>query len=135
MTEAARVPCVGVVVLDDQGRLLVVRRARPPSAGRWSVPGGRVEPGEALEAAAVREAHEETGLDVRLAGVVGLVELPGLDDQVYVVTDFAATVVGSEVPAPGDDADEVRWVTRDALVALPTSPGLLETLDRWQVWP
>ena len=126
-------------MLDDAGRLLVILRGHAPAAGHWSIPGGRVEPGESLEAAAVREAREETGLDVELSGVAGRVELPGPGDQVYDVTDFTAVVSGRAGRTPttvaGDDADAVRWVTRAELEALPTSPGLVETLDAWSVWP
>src|SRR2546430_16924216 len=60
----ARVPCAGAVVKDQAGRLLLVRRGREPGRGRWSLPGGRVEPGETAAEAAVREVREETGLDV-----------------------------------------------------------------------
>jgi 8-oxo-dGTP diphosphatase len=131
-----RVPCVGVVVLDGRGRLLVIRRGHAPSAGMWSIPGGRVEPGEGLEAAAAREACEETGLEVVVGAVAGRLELPGIDDQVYDVTDFTATVADpAAVASPGDDATEVRWVTRDELAALDTSPGLVDTLESWRVWP
>jgi 8-oxo-dGTP diphosphatase len=136
MPTTSHVSCVGVVVLDGRGRLLVIRRGHAPSAGTWSIPGGRVEPGETLEAAAVREAREETGLDVVVGEVAGQVELPGVDSQVYDVTDFIATMADpAAVPAPGDDATEVRWVTRDELAALDTSPGLVDTLDSWRAWP
>ncbi len=135
MTEPDRVPCVGVVVLDDSGRLLVVLRRNPPSAAHWSIPGGRVEPGESAEQAAVREAREETGLHVRIDHVVGQVELSGVGRQVYDVTDFAASVVAPGVATAGDDADDVRWVTRDELMTLPTSTGLTDTLDAWKIWP
>jgi 8-oxo-dGTP diphosphatase len=136
MPTPSRIPCVGVVVLDGRGRLLVIRRGHAPSAGRWSVPGGRVEPGETLEVAAVREAREETGLDVVVGEVAGQVELAGIDDQVYDVTDFVAKLADpTAVPTPGDDATEVQWVTRDELAALDTSPGLVDTLDSWRVWP
>ena len=136
MPTPSRVPCVGVVMLDGRGRLLVIRRGHAPSAGRWSIPGGRVEPGETLEVAAVREAREETGLDVVVGEVAGQVELAGIDDQVYDVTDFVATLADpTVVPTPGDDATEVQWVTRDELAALDTSPDLVDTLDSWRVWP
>jgi ADP-ribose pyrophosphatase YjhB (NUDIX family) len=131
-----RVPCVGVVVLDDAGRLLLIKRGHPPSAGRWSIPGGRVEEGETLEQAAVREAREETGLDVVVGAVAGRVELPGVGEEVYDVTDFLATQADPRaVATPGDDADDARWVTRAQLDDLETSPGLVATLDSWQNWP
>ncbi|HEY7043735.1 MAG TPA: NUDIX domain-containing protein [Nocardioidaceae bacterium] len=129
-----RVPCVGVVVLDEAGRLLVVRRGHEPGRGRWSIPGGRVEPGESLEAAAAREVLEETGLTVSIGSVVGRVELAGVGADVYDVTDFAGVVVDG-VAAAGDDAADLRWVSRSELDSLPTSAGLTSTLDSWHIWP
>jgi 8-oxo-dGTP diphosphatase len=129
-----RVPCAGAVVGRDDGRILVIRRGREPSKGLWSIPGGRVEVGERLAAAAAREVLEETGLTVEIVARLGRVTLPAGDDQ-YDVTDFAATVVGDpEAIVAGDDADEVRWVDREQLESLPTSPGLAATLAGWGVW-
>lgn len=128
-------PCVGAVILDDDGRLLVVRRRHPPSQDLWSLPGGRVEPGESLIDAVKREVFEETGLAVSVGDVVGVVEIPAGGDVVYDVTDFAATVVGDPaVLLAGDDATDVAWVTRDDLGSLACSPGLAETLASWAVW-
>ena len=59
-----RIPCVGAVIKDETGRLLLIRRGHEPGAGLWSIPGGRIEPGESDLAALVREVREETGLDV-----------------------------------------------------------------------
>jgi 8-oxo-dGTP diphosphatase len=129
-----RVPCAGAVVGRDDGRILVIRRAREPSKGMWSIPGGRVELGEDLAAAAAREVLEETGLTVEVVAPLGRVVLPAGDDE-YDVTDFLATVVGDPAAAvAGDDAAEVRWVDREQLEALPTSPGLVSTLAGWGVW-
>jgi mutator protein MutT len=129
-----RVPSVGAVVREESGRILVVRRARPPSRGLWSIPGGRVEPGETLAEAARREVREETGLDVDVQEILGHVDIPH-GDIVYDVVDFAATVSGNVPPlAAGDDADEARWVTAAELSSLPTTPQLVATLARWGVW-
>ena len=130
------VPCVGAVVRDENDRLLVIQRAHPPSEGMWSLPGGRVEPGETLAAAVRREVFEETGLHVDVGDVVGAVELAGTSGQVYAVTDFAARVADGTAPHPvaGDDAADARWVTRQELAELDTSPGLAETLAAWCIW-
>lgn len=128
---ADRVACVGGVVVHE-GRLLVVRRAHEPGRGLWSVPGGRVEPGETLGEACVRELREETGLDVVAGDVVGRLERPSPSGATYVIDDLACTVVGGALVA-GDDADDARWVTRSELAAMPLTPDLLETLDGWGV--
>lgn len=127
-------PCAGGVVHDAAGRLLLVRRGRQPGRGLWSLPGGRCEPGETAAAAAVREVREETGLEVTAGAVVGRVERPGLDGTVYVIDDVACTVAGGEL-APGDDADEVRWVDGAELARLPLTDGLVDALTGWDVLP
>ena len=129
------VPCVGAVVHDSAGRLLLIRRGTEPGRGRWSVPGGRVEAGESLEAAVEREVREETGLQVRAGAVVGQVRIPG-PDVVYEVTDLACTLVDpAAVPAAGDDADAVTFADAAALAGLSCTEGLLENLAGWGVLP
>jgi 8-oxo-dGTP pyrophosphatase MutT (NUDIX family) len=129
-----KVRCAGAVVRRDDGRILVIRRAHAPARGRWSIPGGRVEPGEDLATAAAREVHEETGLTVVIGRALGRLALPAGDDE-YDVTDFAATVVGDpDAAVAGDDADDVRWVDREELGVLETSPHLVPTLGQWGVW-
>ncbi|HEY8482885.1 MAG TPA: NUDIX domain-containing protein [Spirillospora sp.] len=126
-----RVRCVGGIVRDEEGRLLMVRRARPPGEGLWSIPGGRVEPGEDDPAAVARELKEETGLDVRVGVLAGTVDRPGPGGVTYEIHDYAATVTGGVLQA-GDDVSEVRWVSPDALRDLPLVPGLLDALTRWR---
>ncbi len=117
----------GAVVLDDDGRLLVVQRGRAPARGRWSLPGGRVERGERAADAAAREVREETGLQVEVTSFLGFVEHL-FEDHHIVILDFRAVVVGGHLAA-GDDADQAAWVTRRELEGRPTTDGLVEFLD------
>jgi ADP-ribose pyrophosphatase YjhB (NUDIX family) len=125
-----RVRCVGAIVRDGRRRLLMVRRGHEPAAGTWSVPGGRVEPGESDGDAVVREVREETGLVVRPGALVGRVERAGPNETVYDIRDYAAEVVTGRLSAATDAAD-ARWVEESELPALRCSPGLLETLRAW----
>ena len=129
-----RVPCVGAVVHDDDHRLLVVRRANPPAVGRWSVPGGRVEADETDPEALRREVLEETGLVVAVGIRVGTIAIPGPGGVVYDIRDYACAPLGGDLRA-GDDASDVRWVSRAELLALDTVDGLIDTLSGWGVLP
>lgn len=127
-----RVRCVGAIVHDPQGRLLVIRRGHPPGEGLWSLPGGRVEPGETDAEAVVREIAEETGLRVEPGRLIGSVDRPAPGGATYDISDYAATVTGGAL-RPGDDATEARWVTAEELRRLPTTIGLLDSLTAWAV--
>jgi ADP-ribose pyrophosphatase YjhB (NUDIX family) len=130
----ALVDCVGGVVLDARGRFLMVKRGNPPAQGRWSIPGGRVEPGESDEQATAREVLEETGLAVRVGRLVGSVERDGPDGQVYLIRDYACALLPGADPdavRAGDDAADVGWFGVPELRELPCAPLLLETLDEW----
>ncbi len=119
---------------DERGRLLVVLRARPPSVGTWSLPGGRVEPDESDDAAVRRELREETGLDVSVGRLVGTVDRDAPGGATYEIHDYAGTVTGGQLRA-GDDAADVRWVSAAELTALTCAPGLVETLRGWGALP
>ncbi len=119
--------CVGAVVVHD-GNLLLVRRGHGPAAGEWAVPGGRVEEGELLAEAVVREVREETGLECVCGELVGWVERLG-DDYHFVILDFFATVLDPTVtPVAGDDAAEVAWVPLTDLAGYRLVEGLAEFL-------
>ena len=117
---------VGAAVLHHD-HVLLVRRATPPEAGRWSFPGGRVEPGERMADAAAREVREETGLDVEINHPLNWVERIGPDHH-FVIVDFAATVIERQAPTPGDDAADARWFHLDEISTLALVDGLLDFL-------
>ena len=129
---AARIPCVGAVIVGADGRLLLVKRGHDPEAGRWTLPGGRVEPGETDAAALAREVREETGLLVACGPLLGAVERPAPDGAIFEIRDYTATVTGGTL-APGDDAADARWVSLAAARSLPLTTGLLATLTGWGV--
>jgi len=123
---------VGAVCAHDDA-LLLVRRGRGPAAGEWSVPGGRVERGETLHEAVVRETFEETALEVVVDRFLGWVER--IDDEFHhVILDFAVTVLDpTSVPVAGDDAAEVAWVPVGDVSDLHLVDGLYDLLRDQEV--
>src|ERR1700722_17922126 len=107
------IPCVGAVIKDDQGRLLLIKRGHEPGAGLWSLPGGRVEPGEA-------------------GALLGSVRRPAPGGRVLDIRDYTATITGGTLRA-GDDAADARWVAVSELPRLPITEGLVEALTSWGV--
>jgi 8-oxo-dGTP diphosphatase len=126
------IACVGAIITDAGGRLLLIRRGHEPGRGLWSLPGGRVEPGETDEQAVAREVREETGLSVRPGRLVGTVRRDAPGGRVFDIRDYAAAVTGGTLAA-GDDADDARWVGRAELAELPLTHGLADALARWAV--
>lgn len=110
---------VGAVVVDDTGRVLLIRRGTEPRKGEWSIPGGLIELGESLREGVQREITEETGLFVTPEAIVDVIDriyrVSGdIDAPVryhYVVVDYWCRVIGGEL-SPSSDASEVAWVSR-----------------------
>ena len=129
---AVQVAVGGVAV--SEGSLLLVLRARPPQAGRWSLPGGRVEPGERLADAVVREVKEETGIDTRCGELVGWAERISTEFH-FVILDFSVEVIRGSTPTAGDDAARAAWVAVDEVLDLELSDGLGEFLVLHRIVP
>jgi ADP-ribose pyrophosphatase YjhB (NUDIX family) len=129
-----RAPSVGVGgVVIHGGRVLLIRRGKPPLYGRWVVPGGTVELGEPLEHALVREMREETGLEVEpveLLTVFDRIQRDGSDVQYhYVIVDYLCRLRpgGGEARA-GSDALEVAWAGPGELAQYDLPPKALEVV-------
>lgn len=122
-------------MLDGRGRLLLVLRGQEPAKGKWSIPGGRVEPGESDEDATAREVLEETAVAVTVGALVGTVERDAPGGAVYVIRDYLCQPVSADADdvRAGDDADDAGWFTPAEVRALDTSPGLVEALTAWGV--
>lgn len=121
-----------VAVLRD-GRVLLAQRVKPPGAGRFSLPGGLVEPGETLAEAALRELAEETGVVARIINFNRHVEVVEHDEagavrRHFVVASFVGAWLSGE-GIVGPEASEILWATRDEAAALPATDGLAPVLD------
>ena len=121
---------VGAVVVRD-GALLMVRRGREPGKDLWSIPGGRLEHGEYIVDGIKREVREETGLEVEVGELLGILELPG--ERHLVILDHRAAVTGDASPVAGDDAAEVRWVPLGEIENLECTPHFADSLRAWGV--
>jgi 8-oxo-dGTP diphosphatase len=137
-------PMVGVAgVVIDGDRVLLVRRAREPLKGEWSLPGGLVELGERLTAAVRREILEETGLRIRVDAVVKVLDRITKDGAGrvkfhYVLVDFLCRVEDASGGATkrrarlkaSDDASEARWVRRRDLAKYSLAPATLRVIEK-----
>jgi 8-oxo-dGTP diphosphatase len=118
--------CVGAIAIHDE-RLLMVRRGQEPGLGLWAVPGGRVEPGEMLVHAVVRELAEETGAEGVCGALVGWVERFD-EGRHFVIMDFEVEVLDPEPLRAGSDVVEAAWVPLDDVAELALVDGLAEFL-------
>jgi ADP-ribose pyrophosphatase len=127
------VVAVGAIVFKNN-RVLLVRRAQPPSQDLWAIPGGRVEIGETLQEAAEREILEETGIIIQAREPVYTFDYIERDGSAlprfhYVIIDLIADYVRGEARA-GDDAADVRWVTAEELASLKVSSKTVRLLKK-----
>lgn len=116
------------------GRIVMVRRGKPPALGEWSIPGGLVEVGETLTEAVAREAFEETGLTVEPGELVELLEriFPDAGGRIryhYVLADFLCRVTDGEL-RPGSDVVEAKWVYPDELSELRVAEVTVKVIDK-----
>jgi 8-oxo-dGTP diphosphatase len=110
----------------SQNKVLLVRRKRAPSAGLWSLPGGKIENGENPREAALRELKEETGIEADVEGVLDLVTIPA-PDRTYRLTVFYGRLTGGALK-PGGDAEAAEWVHLDEVEARPMTEGTVELI-------
>ena len=123
---------VGAVIIENE-HVLLIKRAKEPLLGEWSIPGGLLELGETLRQAAVREALEETGLVVETADLLGVYDriVRDADERIlyhYVLIDFLCHRRSGELLAAGDAA-EARWFARSELQALALAADTLEVVQ------
>jgi 8-oxo-dGTP diphosphatase len=133
--EFPEVPLVGVgAIIIEDARVVLVKRAHPPLQAEWSIPGGVLEVGELVREAAIREAHEETGLTVEPGELLGVYDrvLRDAEQRVqyhYVLVDFLCRRVAGDIAA-ASDAAEVRWFTREELPALKLAEDTLDVISK-----
>ena len=132
MTDKSPQVGVGAIVFHNK-QVLLVKRKRPPNAGQWAIPGGRVKFGESLQQAAEREILEETGIRIKAGAPVFAFDVIQPDDGQqcplhYVVVDLAADYISGD-PVAGDDAAEARWISTDELGKLPVNQITLQVLQ------
>jgi len=110
----------------NDGSLLLVKRGRGPNAGLWAIPGGKVDYGESMPEAAVRELREETGIEAELGEVIWVGDAIGPGDPPawhYTLVDYRARMIGG-LPRAADDAEAVAWVPLDQVLDLPVTPTM-----------
>ena len=134
MATAARPQaCVSICVVRN-GQALLAQRSRPPLDGLWSLPGGRIEWGETLHEAALRELAEEAGVDAEIRMLLDSVDVIRRDSANHVLDHYVLTTFGAiwraGEPVAGSDAAAVRWVDADGLDDLPMTPGTAGIIRR-----
>jgi 8-oxo-dGTP diphosphatase len=129
-------PTAASMVVLHQTAVLMVKRAKSPNLGLWSLPGGRIEPGEAPEHAALREVSEETGITVEIAGQMGnhtvAIASPASKTPIVIAVFYGGPATGQAVekptPTAGDDASDARWTQIADLKNYPLTEGAHELI-------
>lgn len=122
-----RIPNAASVALIDRDQVLLIQRARAPYFGMWTLPGGRLEPGEGAETAAAREIHEELGLRCFALRPIRVMYLGGAGK--FVLQVFATEAFEGEI-VPSDEVADHRWVRLDGIGGFKTTAGLGDVLER-----
>ncbi len=128
------IPVAETVVTDSGGRVLLIKRRLPPGIGAWALPGGHIDFNESAEAAAIREVKEETGLDIKLAGLLCTMGFPSLlnPEQSVLKAVFIGEIVGGDLAA-GDDAEDARFFHRHELPENLATESVGIALQKWQL--
>jgi 8-oxo-dGTP diphosphatase len=131
--EYPKQPLVGLgAIIIQSGRIVLIKRAKPPLLGEWSIPGGMLELGETVRQGVQREALEETGLVVQPTELLGVFDriVPDADGEFsyhYVLVDFLCQVISGELCA-GHDACDANWFTPEQVRALPLAADTAEVI-------
>ncbi len=132
-TQSLPVPAIGVggIVFNNRKQVLMIQRNQPPAMGFWSIPGGKLEPGESLAGACQREIKEETGLEINVKHIVAVVERR-IEGFHYVIIDYLALLMNEEnsFPIAQSDVAEARWISLEHLTDYKLVTGLAEIILR-----
>lgn len=123
---------VVAVVRDQEGRILLTRRAIPPYLGKWVMPGGKIDLGEPITAALKREVLEEVGLEVHVEGLVDVYEIVPSNEHLehYVILYYLAVTRGGDLVPNSNEISEVIWADRNSLESLDIPDGTRHILSK-----
>ena len=122
-------PAASTLLLDDEDRVLLVRRGSSPYRGYWSLPGGHIEHGEDSLSAAVRETVEETGIKPEIVGLAAIAELIG-EERHYLILVYWGR--GGGEPRPASDAADAAWFSLEDALLLNLTPSTRALLENWE---
>lgn len=124
-------PTASVLILDENNNVLLGKRSREPGKGKWDIVGGFLELGEHPEAGAIREAKEETGLEIKIEALVGIfMDTYSVGNQATLNICYTAKVVGGQ-PQANDDIEELKWFS---VAGLPEEMAFANNLEMLAAW-